>query len=644
MSENIDYRIRVLQNQLETSLKENETLAKKLGSALRDNEKSAKSGASAFGGLTSSITDLAKGFTVGTLAANAINSAISFFSNSLKGSIQEAINAENEINNLSFALRRSGDFSKETLNDFLAFSDEIERTTTVSGGASNELLALAKNLGATNDQAKSLALASANLAASLGGDVNSRAEELGKTLSGTGGRLSQLIPEIKSLTEEQLRAGAAFDIVNSKFAGAAQSQLDTYSGRLTQLGNIFNGLQERIGAFVTRSETINGAIGLAVESIDILNKRLDDNAIKTKLSKDGFVETAPELERLSEQYAEITGKISQYQAVIDADKTKGFFESIFSFDNAPLAQEKVRELTIELQRLDSQIAKSAERVAQTQETTQPRAAVDNRTADEIEREKTLNAELLALRNQLALERNRVDEENRILDKERFFARSEEDIESLLSFEQKKSELLYQEALKRNELLRTEEERVAANKKALLDKELRDLKITNDGKGKQRSLELEQQESFFSAATSLANSQNKTLFAIGKAAALADLAMRTPKAVANSYEFGTGFGGPALGAVFGGIALAAMTRQAAQIAGVQGLATGGVVGGFSGATAGPDNTMINARNGEMYLNAPQQKLLFDRINNGTSGDIIVQIDGVEIARAVRAQVKRGFQLA
>jgi len=46
---------------------------------------------------------------------------------------------------------------------------------------------------------------------------------------------------------------------------------------------------------------------------------------------------------------------------------------------------------------------------------------------------------------------------------------------------------------------------------------------------------------------------------------------------------------------------------------------------------------------MFLNAQQQKNLFEMINNGAmgGGPIIVQVDGREIARAVRTQKEMGF---
>jgi len=85
--------------------------------------------------------------------------------------------------------------------------------------------------------------------------------------------------------------------------------------------------------------------------------------------------------------------------------------------------------------------------------------------------------------------------------------------------------------------------------------------------------------------------------------------------------------------------------------MQKFATGGVVGGFNGATNGGDNTTASVRTGEMILNSNQQKTLFDIADNKSSGNgmpqvievtSIVQIDEREVARSVRNQKLEGFQ--
>ena len=55
--------------------------------------------------------------------------------------------------------------------------------------------------------------------------------------------------------------------------------------------------------------------------------------------------------------------------------------------------------------------------------------------------------------------------------------------------------------------------------------------------------------------------------------------------------------------------------------------------------------MSVRDGEVVLNASQQKKLFDMINGGNagSGDIVVQIDGREVFRAVKSQIQAGNRL-
>ena len=66
--------------------------------------------------------------------------------------------------------------------------------------------------------------------------------------------------------------------------------------------------------------------------------------------------------------------------------------------------------------------------------------------------------------------------------------------------------------------------------------------------------------------------------------------------------------------------------------------GGIVGGtsFEG-----DNVPALVNSGELILNQAQQDNLVNQLGN--QGDIVIEIDGREIARAVRDQQEQGFQL-
>lgn len=77
------------------------------------------------------------------------------------------------------------------------------------------------------------------------------------------------------------------------------------------------------------------------------------------------------------------------------------------------------------------------------------------------------------------------------------------------------------------------------------------------------------------------------------------------------------------------ALLSAIAQAKALA-TDGFYTGGVIGGFHGASMGPDNTVIAGRKGELVLNANQQRNLFDIANGVTSTPNMAAL----IAEAVR----------
>lgn len=88
-----------------------------------------------------------------------------------------------------------------------------------------------------------------------------------------------------------------------------------------------------------------------------------------------------------------------------------------------------------------------------------------------------------------------------------------------------------------------------------------------------------------------------------------------KGVASAVDVGFPAAIPAIMAMTASI-LAAIA-QAKQLAS-QTYETGGVIGGYRGASMGHDNTAISARTGEMVINANQQRQLFELANGGSRG--------------------------
>lgn len=640
MAEKLEFDLKVGVNELQKALSDATTGSKKLGDTI----------STALGTFAGQAA--LKGF-------NLLGDAIGNVGGFLKDSVKAAQEQENALNRLSQALRSTGEFSQQAVEDFSDFASQLQKTSVFGDEVVIGQIAIAKSFGATNEQAKALVQAAANLAAVLGGSLEENVMKLGKTLNGVVSReLKGLVPELQSLSKEAISTGGAIDLINQRFGGAAAAELDTYAGKTTSLANAFSDLQEEIGAFITGSETIGSIISVGTGLIQELTQGIVDYRTEQKRANGTLVETEGSLNSLTEKYAKVRDEIEKYQAVIDADKQKGLLDSLFTFDNAPLAREKVQSLTVELAKLDAQIVKASEQLKTVEAQGQKTKTVAP-TDQELKQIAQVEAQKNQLIAQAELERQSFKEQLANESLLNDFAKQEAEIQRLAEFETQKAELAFQfaeqkaETLGNQALIEAEKARIGkerelefvkiANKQILAEEQLRIKKSQDsiaffkkyeDQTNKERISNL---QSTFSTIATLSSSSNKTIAAIGKAAAISTATIDGYVAINKALASAPPPANYALAAAVG----AATAANVAKIAGVQGLATGGVVG----ATMGPDNRVATVRDGEMILNAEQQEKLFNMINaGGSNGDIIVQVDGREVARAVRSQVQQGFRLA
>ena len=617
---------------------------------------------------SSSFKSLVGGVTIANLASEAIVGVANGIKNFVLDSVQAAAEQEQATNQLAQALRAAGSYSREAVDDLSAFAGELSLISKYGDDAILSQIAIAKSFGATNQEAKDLVQAAANLAATFGGSLESRVEQLGKTFSGSAGKLSQLIPALKDLSKEQLVAGDAIDIVNKKFAGAAASELDSYAGRLGQLTKAFGEFQEAVGGIILNTG-ISSLFTTLTEAVQLVNEKMGDSAIESARAAGGFVETSSSVDQLKRKLNELKVEAIDAEQIVN---NPSWFDILLA---RPVAAAD------NLARLNKEIAATEEIIKKAQgnapKTNAP-AETPTRTVtqEELDKEIEKQKRLLALRQetnaalqQSTLEQAQWELEQSITQAQLTEQQYADELTRILDFENAKIQVKYQAEIDKASLIDDAQARAEAYAKAGVDRELAIEKAKVDGKKKlndilaanakdSQNVQLSDQQSFFSKATSLANEQNKSLAAIGIAAGLAQIARDTPPAVSSSYKFGAAIGGPALGAAFGAIAASAQAAQAARLAGMK-FAYGGVVPGTS--TSG-DSVQAFVNSGEMILNRQQQTELFNLANGSGGGNssviaelkelraaienlqININVDGRKIAESVRTQVQQGFRLA
>jgi len=199
--------------------------------------------------------------------------------NNLKDITQAAAIQEDAINALNTSLKTSGEFSEQASQDMQRYASELQNASVFGDELILNQLALAKAFGATNEQAKDVVTAAAELAAATGKSLDEATRQVSKTLGGFAGELGEVNPAIKALTAEQLKAGEAAKILIEQYSGSAISKISTYSGSLTQLSNVFGDLKEEIGFAITRNPVLIEGIRLLTKFfgklIDIVKENQD---------------------------------------------------------------------------------------------------------------------------------------------------------------------------------------------------------------------------------------------------------------------------------------------------------------------------------------------------------------------------------
>jgi len=639
MAEKLEFDLKVGVNELQKAISDATTGSKKLGDTI----------STALGTFAGQAA--IKGFG---LLGDAIGSVGSFLKESVKASTEQ----ENALNRLSQALRATGSFSQQAVDDFDQFSDQLERVSLFAGDVVLSQIAVAKSFGATNQQAKDLVQAAANLAATFGGTLEENVAKLAKTLSGVVSKdLKAAIPELRSFSTEAIQSGEAIRLVNERFGGAAASQVDTYTGQLNQLEDAFGKIQEEVGNVITQSDIVKGAFEVVSSTIFSLVDALKAYQTQSKVQKQGFVDNQTEIDILSVKYAQLTDKILEAQNIV-ANPT--LFDKLLA---RPLAaSENIKILSKELEVLSNQIDKSQAKLAETQQPEQKKRETIQ-TDQELTKLRELESQKTQIVGQAELERENFKAQlsNESIQNE--FARQEAEIQRIAEFETQKAELAFQfaeqkasqienQALREAELAKIGKERELeftkiANKQILDEEKIKNKKNEDSLFRFKKYEELTNKEreqnlqSTLATIATLSESGNRTLASIGKAAAIStatiDGYVAVQKALASPpgppYTYGL--------AAAVGVATAA---NVAKIAGVK-FEQGGFVGGVNGASIGPDNTVAQIREGELVLNAEDQRSLLNMIKSGgMGGDIVVQVDGREIARAVRTQLNSGFRLA
>jgi hypothetical protein len=196
----------------------------------------------------------------------------------IKDSITAANEAEHAHAQVTAALRAQGQATPRVIDAYGQYATALQKTTTYQDDALEGAEALLVTVGNVMPKDMNRALeAVTNLAAGMNIDLTSAAQNVAKAAEGNVGSLRKMGVEVDASKVKAQGFGAVLDAINDKFAGQAAAIAGTYEGRLTQLANTWNNVQESVGRAITTNQTVLDLLDAINGTIDTNTKELNQN-------------------------------------------------------------------------------------------------------------------------------------------------------------------------------------------------------------------------------------------------------------------------------------------------------------------------------------------------------------------------------
>ncbi len=241
-------------------------------------------------GLSKSLKGLAKSATLAAGAYLGTGALVSGIRQSLDAYAQQ----EQAERLLQGALGRS-------TGALLKQASALQKVSRFGDEAIIQQQAFLASLEFTEDQIRKIIPVALDLASATGMSLESAVRNTSKTFSGLAGELGELVPQLRGLTAEEMKAGKAVDVLGKIFAGSAQTSANTYAGTIDGMKMAIGDTSEAMGrllapTIIKSASMFKGAAEAVGAYLDSL-RDLTDEEIRSTADQDRLVTEIDKVER-----------------------------------------------------------------------------------------------------------------------------------------------------------------------------------------------------------------------------------------------------------------------------------------------------------------------------------------------------------
>lgn len=148
------------------------------------------------------------------------------------------------------AARNNPLINGQGVKQLLDYASALQKVSTFGDEAILQQQSFLVSLGLTAEQIENIMLAATNLASTGMTSLESATKNIAKTLGGMTGELGELIPQLKNLSKEELKAGEAVDFLLERYSGMNEMMTKGLQGWRDQVTNIKGDMTEKLGGIM----------------------------------------------------------------------------------------------------------------------------------------------------------------------------------------------------------------------------------------------------------------------------------------------------------------------------------------------------------------------------------------------------------
>lgn len=176
-----------------------------------------------------------------------------------KKAVEAAGVQEQAERKLQEALQQTGQYTDANFEKLKQYASEIQRVSTVGDETVLTLMQLGTSMGVQVDQLDDASKKAIGLSKAYGVDLKSAMKMVALARQGEYTMLQRYIPQIRGVTDETEKAAIANQAMADGWK-VAQSEVQTFPGKVEQLKNSFGDMLETVGDGITKNQSFNESL------------------------------------------------------------------------------------------------------------------------------------------------------------------------------------------------------------------------------------------------------------------------------------------------------------------------------------------------------------------------------------------------